>query len=79
MAYTLFYSVNQGIVPTGLNGVTVATSSQAADMQLEIDVTNPVTREGVILALRQIEQFILSNGVGTATGPGVDLPKPVYP
>lgn len=78
MAYTLFYSINQGQL-VNLNNVTVATSTQAADIQLEIDVTNPVTRESVILALRAFEQFILSNGVGTATGPGVDLPKPVYP
>jgi len=25
--------------------------------------------------LKTIENFILSNGVGTTTGPGVDLPK----
>lgn len=78
MAYTLFYSINKGQL-VNLQNVKVATSTQAADVQLEIDITNSPTAETVILALRAFEQFVLSNGVGTKTGPGVDLPAPVSP
>ncbi len=79
MAYSLFYSINKGQLVNQQN-VTVATSTQTADVQLEVDVTNSPTSETVILALRAFEQFILSNGVGTGTTPqGTDLPAPRYP
>lgn len=73
MAYSLFYSINRGQVQNP-QAVLVATSSQAEDVQLEIDLTNKPTKLDVILALRAFEQFILTNGVGTTTGNGVDLP-----
>lgn len=73
MAYSLFYSLKRGALQRP-QSVTVATATQAGDFQLEIDVTNNPTKEDVILALRTFEQFILSNGVGTATGAGTDLP-----
>ena len=73
MSYTLFYGFNRGS-PSNLQSVDVGTSSTTDDIQLEIDVTHAPTREDVILALRAFEEFILSNGVGTTSGPGVDLP-----
>lgn len=68
-----FYSQARGL---GLRpqDVTVQTSTASTDIELHVNTTNSPTKKDVIRALRAFENFILTNGVGTTTGPGVDLP-----
>jgi|GEM_PF-3352351 len=69
-----FYGVNrgQGVRP---QDVTVGTSTGATDVELRVAQGASLTKKDVTNILKTIENFILSNGVGTTTGPGVDLPK----
>lgn len=68
-----FYAVarGKGVRP---QDVVVGTSTASSDVELHVSTTNGVTKKDIIRALAAIENFILSNGVGTTTGPGVDLP-----
>ena len=54
--------------------VAVGTSTNSTDVELHVNTTNSPTKEDVLRAIRAFEQFIFSNGVGTNSGPGVDLP-----
>jgi hypothetical protein len=68
-----FYGIARG-TSNNPQAVVVGTSTGSTDIELHVSTTNNPTKKDVIRALRTIEQFILSNGVGTTTGPGVDLP-----
>ena len=54
--------------------ITVGTSTGSTDMELRIDTGKSVTKEDVIKTLRNLEQYILGNGVPGGAGAGVDLP-----
>jgi hypothetical protein len=66
-----FYAVNKGNSDNP-QGVTVGTATANLDIELHVNTTHTPTKKDVIRALRTFEQLILGNGVGTATGPGVD-------
>lgn len=68
-----FYGVNRGkgVRP---QDVTVGTATGGTDVELRVAQGASLTKKDVILILETLENFILSNGVGTTTGPGVDLP-----
>lgn len=68
-----FYGLNRGQNQIPQN-VVVGTATGSTDVELRVDTGKNSTKEDVILALRAIEQLILSNGIGTTTGAGVDLP-----
>lgn len=68
-----FTGINRGKVQNP-QSIVAGTSTGSTDIELRVDTTKGTTKEDVILSLRAFEQFILSNGVGTTTGPGVDLP-----
>ena len=73
-----FYGVSRAqLTGTNPQGVTVATSTGSTDYEFHINTTNTPTTKEAILALRAIEQFLLTNGVGTHTGPGVDIPPTI--
>lgn len=85
---TYYYGVKRGgRVLNGTNvfdnpqSVDVATSTTVADdIELRVNQLDAnskhITRLDVVKALNAILQLINSNGVGTSTGPGVDLPQP---
>ncbi len=54
--------------------VQVGTVTNATDIEVHVNTTNAPTKEDVIKALDAIKFFILSNGIGTATSGGTDLP-----
>jgi len=60
--------------PQNPQSIVVGTSTGSTDVELHVSTTHNVTKMDVILALRAIEQLINSNGIGTTTGAGVDLP-----
>ena len=66
-----FIAINKGV--SQVNLITVATSTQSKDFELNISTTHTPTKEDVILALNLIRQYILSNGL-PAGETGVDLP-----
>lgn len=66
-----FLSINRG--QFGIQKVLTATSAPTADVYLQISNTNNPTREDVLLALREINNFILSNGIQSGTA-GTNLP-----
>lgn len=68
-----FYAVarGKGVRP---QDVAVATVTANSDIELHVSTANGVTKKDILLALKAIENFIVSNGVGTTTGVGVDLP-----
>jgi hypothetical protein len=68
-----FYAVARG-KGARPQDVVVGTSTASSDVELHVSTTNSVTRKDVLIAIEAIKNFILSNGVGTTTGPGVDLP-----
>jgi len=54
--------------------VQVGTVTNNTDIELHVSTTHGVTKQDIIRAMEAFENFVLSNGVGTTTGPGVDLP-----
>lgn len=68
-----FYGQNrgQGLRP---QDITVGIATGGTDMELRVGQGANLTKKDVIRFLEALENFILSNGVGTTTGPGVDLP-----
>lgn len=68
-----FYGINRGkgVRP---QDVVVGTSTGATDIELRVAQGASLKKKDVILLIEALENFILSNGVGTTTGPGVDLP-----
>lgn len=68
-----FYGINRGDKMSP-EYVAVGTSTTGKDIELRVDQT-VAKKMDVMLALDVFEQFIPQNGVGTTTGPGVDLPK----
>ena len=68
-----FIGINRGQLDTP-QALTVGGSTGSTDIELRIDTGKSTTKTDVIKALRTFEKFILGNGVGTTTGPGVNLP-----
>lgn len=68
-----FLSINLGQPTMQPGNILVATSAPTADVYVQILTTNSPTRKDVLLALRQIRAYILSNGV-PAGETGVDMP-----
>lgn len=68
-----FYGVarGNGVRP---QDVVVGTTTTSQDIELHVSTTNNVTKKDILLAIKAIYNFVYSNGVGTTTGPGVDLP-----
>lgn len=68
-----FLATNVGL-SDNQQALSVGVATQSKDLELHILTTNNPTKKDVIKFLRTLEIFILSNGLGTATGVGVDLP-----
>lgn len=68
-----FYGINRG-KGARPQDVTVGTATGSTDVELRVAQGVSLTKKDVILLIEAIENFVLSNGVGTTTGPGVDLP-----
>lgn len=68
-----FIGANRGVIEQQ-GRLTVGTSTGSVDIELRIDTGKGSTKEDVIKALRNIEYYILANGVPGGTGVGVDLP-----
>lgn len=66
-----FLGINRGQFKVG--DVLTGTSSQSTDFELRIDTGKSSTKEDVILAMREIEKFILGNWI-PAGNPGVNQP-----
>lgn len=69
-----YLGINRGKLQNVGANVTVGTSTGSTDVELRIDTTKSSTKEDVILAMRAIENYILSNGIPSGVGAGVDLP-----
>lgn len=68
-----YFGVNRGLVQNPQQ-VTVGTSSGSTDIELRVDTGKSSTKEDVILALNTFRNYLLTNGVGTTGGTGVDIP-----
>lgn len=66
-----YYAQNRG-GSDNPQGLSVGTSTQSKDFELNVLTTNSPTKKDVIKFLRTVEQYILGNGVATAAGTGVD-------
>lgn len=69
-----YYGINRGDTQNPQK-VQVGTVSNGTDFELHVSTTHTPTKLDVLLAICAFEHFIQSNGVGTTTGPGVDLPQ----
>jgi len=69
---TYFLSINRG---QGQNPskVAIATSAPSADTYVQINSTANQTKEDVMLGLKAIEMYLLSNGIPGGQA-GVDMP-----
>lgn len=72
---TAYYlSINKGQLDNQLGNVLVATSAPTADVYVQVDATTHTPdRKDVLLALKAIENYVLSNGVPGGKI-GTDLP-----
>ena len=72
---TYYLSVNRG--QFHVQDVAAASSAPSADIYLQMSLTNNITRNDVVQALRLFEAYLLSNGIPnipSAGSPGSDLP-----
>lgn len=70
---TYFLSVNRGALDRP-QAVTAGTVAPTADIYLQMSTVNNITKKDVKIALETFLEYIISNGVGTTAGAGVDLP-----
>lgn len=66
-----FISIMRGQV--GTFKVLTATSAPTADIYVQVSNTNNPTREDVLLGLKEIINYMLSNGIQSGS-PGTNLP-----
>lgn len=70
---TYYLSSNRGKKQTPQD-ITAGTSVPSADFYFFTSTANNPTKNDQILFLDAVRDYILTNGVGTTAGPGVDLP-----
>ncbi len=68
-----FVGINRGET-IGADGIDVGSSTQATDFELRIDTGKRSTKEDVLLAMDQIRQYIVGNGIPGGGTPGTNLP-----
>lgn len=71
-----FIGMNRGQFTARPGALTVGTATGNTDIELRMDTTKGLTKKDVMLFLCALENYIVSNGVGTETpaNAGTDLP-----
>lgn len=67
-----YYALNVG-QSDNPQAVAVGTSTQSEDIELHVSTTNVKNTKQIIQALRTFEQYLLSKGIATSAGFGVDV------
>ncbi len=62
-----FIGINRGKLDDVPASIAVGSSTQATDIELRVDTGKGTTRKDVIVALEAIQNYIMSNGYGSAT------------
>jgi hypothetical protein len=68
-----FIGINRGET-IGQDGIDVGAATQSTDFELRIDTGKGSTKEDVLLAMDQIRQYIISNGIQSGGTSGTNLP-----